>query len=314
MTTAFVFPGQGSQSVGMGKEVYENFAVARETFEEVNDALGEKLSTLVFEGPIETLSLTENTQPALMVTSLAILRVLEKESGKNIAQLCSYVAGHSLGEYSALAAAGALSLADTARLLRLRGRAMQEAVPAGKGGMAALLGVEYDIAAEIAAQASHGADSCQAANDNGGGQVVLSGTNGAIDRAITIAADKGVKRAIKLPVSAPFHSTLMQPAADKMRDALADTTIKAPSIPLIANVTAEETRDPEAIRRLLVEQVTGMVRWRESVITLHSKGVTNIVEIGAGKVLSGLVKRIEKEMNSVSLQTPADIDAFLQGL
>ncbi len=314
MTTAFVFPGQGSQSVGMGKEVYDAFPIARETFEEVNDALGEKLSQLIFEGPIETLSLTENTQPALMVTSVALFRVLAKESGKTLNELCSYVAGHSLGEYSALAVAGSLSLADTARLLRLRGQAMQAAVPAGKGGMAALLGVEYDMAAEIAAQASQGADSCQAANDNGGGQVVLSGTNGAIDRAITIAADKGVKRAIKLPVSAPFHSSLMQPAADKMRDALADTTIQAPSVPLVANVTAEETRDPETIRRLLVEQVTGMVRWRESVITLKNKGVENIVEIGAGKVLSGLVKRIEKDMNSVSLQTPADIEAFLKVL
>ena len=267
MSRAFVFPGQGSQTVGMGKEVAEAFPVAKHIFEEVDDALGQNLSKLIFEGPLDGLTLTENTQPALMATSLAILRVLEKEGNTMLANLCSYVAGHSLGEYSALAAANALTITDTAKLLRIRGKAMQEAVAPGEGGMAALLGLEFDVAMQIADKASNGEDMCQAANDNGGGQIVLSGTNAAIDRAIALAPEFGIKRAIKLPVSAPFHSAMMKPAADKMAEALSQVSVRAPSVPLIANITAEETSDPNQIRAQLVEQVTGMVRWRESVLT-----------------------------------------------
>jgi [acyl-carrier-protein] S-malonyltransferase len=313
MKKAFVYPGQGSQFIGMGKEVYDAFPVAREVFSEVDDPLNQKLSELIFSGDIADLTLTQNTQPALMAVSVAIHRVIEKESGKNIAALCDYVAGHSLGEYSALCAAGAFSLADTARLLRIRGDAMAKAVPAGKGGMAALIGVDFEKASEVA-QAASGAGSCQAANDNGGGQVVISGEMAAIDKAIEIAGQMGIKRAIKLPVSAPFHSILMQPAADKMRDALAEVKVNKPAVPLIANVTASDVTDPSEIRELLVSQVTGMVRWRESVITLKNKGVGKIIEVGAGKVLAGLVKRIEGEIEAVSIQTPQDIEAFITSL
>lgn len=310
MVKAFVFPGQGSQFVGMGKDVCEAFAEAKHVFQEVDDALGQNLSKIIFEGPMEDLTLTQNTQPALMAVSVAIMRVIEKQGGKDISKLCSYVAGHSLGEYSALCAAGSISLSDTAKLLRIRGNAMAEAVPAGQGGMAALIGVEFEQADEIAKAASD-VGPCQGANDNGGGQVVISGAMAAIDKAIEIAAAKGVKRAIKLPVSAPFHSAMMQPAAEKMREALANVAIKAPLVPLVANVTADIVSEPDNIRKLLVEQVTGMVRWRESVIFLKKQGVTEAVEIGAGKVLAGLVKRIEKEIETSSIQTPQDIESFI---
>lgn len=305
---AFIFPGQGSQFIGMGKEAADQYAEAREVFEAVDDALGQKLSRIIFEGPIEELTLTSNTQPALMATSIALLKVIEKQTGKTLPELCNYVAGHSLGEYTALCAAGAIELGDTARLLRIRGDAMQAAVPAGQGGMAALIGVDFQQADEIAKEAAKG-ETCQAANDNGGGQVVVSGAVGAIERVLEVAAAKGVKRAVKLPVSAPFHSDLMKPAADKMRDALAAVTVNAPSVPLIANVTAEEVTDPQKIRDLLVEQVTGMVRWRESIEKLHALGVEELFEIGAGKVLSGLTRRIESSLKSTSLQTPENVDA-----
>lgn len=311
MSKAFVFPGQGSQFVGMGKEVADNFPEAAHIFEEVDDALGENLSKLIFEGPIEELTLTQNTQPALMATSVAILRAIEKQGGKDISELCSYVAGHSLGEYSALCAANAISVADTARLLRIRGNAMAEAVPAGKGGMAALIGVDFEKADEIAKSVA-GSGLCQAANDNGGGQVVVSGEMAAIDKVVEVASEFGVKRAVKLPVSAPFHSELMAPAAKIMQEALAEVGVKSPSVPLIANVTADVVTDPDEIRKLLVQQVTGMVRWRESVITLKEQGVEQIVEVGAGKVLAGLTRRIDKELSSTSIQTPEDIEGFLK--
>jgi [acyl-carrier-protein] S-malonyltransferase len=308
--TAFIFPGQGSQTVGMGKALYENFSVAKEVFQEVDDALNQKLSAIIFEGPETDLTATSNTQPALMAVSIAVLRVLEKEGGFSLKDRAQYVAGHSLGEYTALTAAGSLTLSDAAKLLRIRGNAMQDAVPQGKGGMAALIGVEFDVAQEIAAKVTNGGV-CQAANDNGGGQVVLSGTSEAIDQAVLLAPQYGVKRALKLPVSAPFHSSLMEPAAKVMEEALAKTNILSPVVPLIANVTADEVIDPTTIRDLLVKQVTGTVRWRESVGTLKTKGVSKVVELGAGKVLANLVKRIDKEIEAVSIQTPEEIEAFL---
>lgn len=310
-TRAFVFPGQGSQAVGMGKELAAAFADAREVFQEVDDALNQKLSTLMFEGPEGDLTLTENAQPAIMAVSAAVMRVLHKQGGLDLANAAKFVAGHSLGEYSALQAAGSLTLADTARLLKLRGQSMQKAVPVGMGAMAALLGLNFEQAIEVAKEAMQD-QVCTAANDNADGQVVVSGHAQAVDRAIAIAAAKGAKRAVKLPVSAPFHCPLMQPAADAMRDALAATTIKAPIVPLVANVTASATSDPEAIRQQLVEQVCGTVRWRESVMYMKAQGVTDLVECGAGKVLAGLVKRIEKDMGAVSIGSPADIDAFLK--
>lgn len=312
MSIAFVFPGQGSQAVGMGKELAEAFSVAKHVFQEVDDALDQKLSDIIFSGPTETLTLTENTQPALMATSLAVLRVLEKEGKFHLKDRCAYVAGHSLGEYSALTAANAFTLSDAARLLRIRGNAMQKAVPAGKGSMAALLGVEFGAASAIAAKVSENGDICQAANDNGGGQVVLSGTATAIDRAIALASESGVKRAIKLPVSAPFHCKLMEPAAKIMEDALSEVVMHIPDVPLIANVTADEVTSPDEIKKLLVLQVTGTVRWRESMLALKAKGIHHIVEIGAGKVLGGLAKRIDSEMLVTSIQTPAEIEAFLK--
>jgi [acyl-carrier-protein] S-malonyltransferase len=309
MKTALLFPGQGSQTVGMGKEMAAQFACAREIFEEVDSALGQKLSAILFEGPQETLTLTENAQPAIMATSIACLRVLQKEYGFDVASRAAFVAGHSLGEYSALCAAGALTLADTARLLRLRGQAMQQAVPAGKGAMAALLGVDYAQASEIAAEAA-GGDVCAVANDNAPGQVVVSGSRAAVERSLEIAKAKGAKRAILLEVSAPFHCSLMAPASGVMAEALAGARIGTPCVPIIANVTAKAENNPEVIRQLLVDQVTGMVRWRESVQYLKEQGVARAIEIGAGKVLSGLTKRIAPEIESLNVGTPADVEAF----
>jgi [acyl-carrier-protein] S-malonyltransferase len=311
MSIAFVFPGQGSQAVGMGKALADAFAPARHVFDEVDDALGEKLSATIWEGPAETLTLTENAQPALMATSLAVLRVLEAEAGLDLQRNAAFVAGHSLGEYSALAAAGAFSLADTARLLRTRGRAMQKAVPVGTGAMAALIGLELEQVAAVATEAAQ-KQVCQAANDNGGGQVVVSGDKAAVERAVEIAKAKGAKRAIILPVSAPFHCALMQPAADVMAQALAAVTVKAPSVPVVANVLARPINDPAEIVRRLVEQVTGTVRWRECVSFMAGAGVTTFYELGAGRVLSGLVKRIAEGANGIAVGAPTDIDAFIK--
>jgi [acyl-carrier-protein] S-malonyltransferase len=306
MTAAFTFPGQGSQTVGMGKALADTFPVARAVFNEVDAALGEKLTAVIWDGPAETLQLTENAQPALMAVSLAALRVLEAEAGFSVARDAAFVAGHSLGEYSALAAAGSLTIADTARLLRTRGRAMQQAVPVGAGAMAALLGLDYEAAVAIAEEAAEG-EVCQAANDNGAGQVVVSGAKAAIDRAVEIAKAKGAKRAMLLPVSAPFHCKLMQPAADVMAEALAKVTIVKPVSPLVSNVLAAAISDPDEIRRRLVEQVTGTVRWRESIAYMSAQGVTRFFEIGAGKVLSGLVKRIAEGAVGIAVGGPADI-------
>nr|WP_295827856.1 ACP S-malonyltransferase [uncultured Azospirillum sp.] len=313
MTRAFVFPGQGSQAVGMGRELAEAFEVARHTFEEVDDALNQRLSRLMVEGPEADLTLTENAQPALMAVSIAVMRVLASEGGVDLSKHATFVAGHSLGEYSALCAAGAFSLGDTARLLKLRGQAMQKAVPVGKGAMAALLGADLDQAQAIAADAAQG-EVCSIANDNSVGQVVISGSADAIDRAIALAAERGLKRSVRLPVSAPFHCSLMQPAADAMAEALANVTISAPVVPVVANVTASAVSDPNAIRRLLVEQVTGMVRWRECVLYMKEQGVERLVEVGSGKVLAGLTKRIDKDLAAVSVGTPADVESFLKTL
>lgn len=309
MTRAIVFPGQGSQAVGMGKELAETSATARHVFQEVDEALGQNLSGLMFEGDAETLTLTENAQPALMAVSIAVLRTLEETTGLRVDQIASFVAGHSLGEYSALAATGAFSLADTARLLKLRGRAMQEAVPVGVGAMAALLGLDLAEAQEIAAEAAQG-EICTAANDNAPGQVVVSGHKAAVERAVAIASQRGAKRSVMLPVSAPFHCPLMAPAAAVMADALAQVDIRTPSVPLVANVTASAVTDPVDIRRLLVEQVTGAVRWRESVLFMRAHGVTELVELGAGKVLTGLAKRIDRELAARAVGTPSDIEAL----
>jgi len=311
MKRAFVFPGQGSQKIGMGKALAETFAEARAVFQEIDDVLGQKLSSLMFEGSEDDLKLTENTQPALMAVSMAVIRVLAGQGGFMIKDKAACVAGHSLGEYAALCAAESLTLSDTAQLLRLRGQAMQKAVPVGIGGMAALMGAEIDIAREIAAAAALD-EVCVAANDNAVGQIVLSGHLTAIDRALAIAAERGLRRSIKLPVSAPFHSPLMQPAADVMREALERVVVQAPVVPLIANVTAQPTQDPTEIRQLLVAQVTGTVRWRESVLFMKAQGVEQLVECGSGSVLAGLAKRIDKELPALSLQTPEDIEAFLK--
>lgn len=310
MATAFIFPGQGSQAVGMGKALYERFAVSKAVFDEVDAALGQKLSSLMFEGPSEQLMLTANAQPALMAVSLAALRALEAEKGVDLVRDVSYVAGHSLGEYSALAAAGAISITDTARLLRIRGDAMQKAVPVGLGGMAALIGATKEQALEVAAEAAQG-EVCELANDNGGGQVVISGHKTAIERAIPIAQAKGIRRAMPLPVSAPFHCSLMKPAAAAMEAALASARIVAPKVPLVANVMASAIVDPDEIRRRLVEQVTGSVRWAESMAYLGGKGVTRFVEIGSGKVLSGLVKRIVDGATAANIGSSDDINAYV---
>ena len=320
MTRAFIFPGQGSQAVGMGKTLAEAFAAARETFEEVDEALNQKLSKLMWEGPESDLVLTENAQPAIMAASLAVVRVLAREAGLDLAKHARLVAGHSLGEYTALAAAGAFSLADAARLLRIRGRAMQAAVPVGVGAMSALLGAEIAMAEEAAREAVAQAEPneknpvCVVANDNAPGQVVISGTAAAVARAGEIAKRLGAKRAMALAVSAPFHCPLMQPAADKMAEALAEVTIRPPAVSVVANVTAAEASEPETIRRLLVEQVTARVRWRESVLAFRGYGVETTVEFGGGKVLTGMVKRIDKELQTVTLDTPADIEAFAKTL
>jgi [acyl-carrier-protein] S-malonyltransferase len=309
MSAAFVFPGQGSQTVGMGKALAEAFAPARAVFEEVDAALSETLTTIMWEGPADKLTLTENAQPALMAVSLAVMRVLEAEAGVDLKRDAKFVAGHSLGEYSALAAAGAFSVSDTARLLRTRGRAMQQAVPVGTGAMAALLGMELDAATAVAAEAAQG-EICQAANDNGGGQVVVSGNKSAVERAIEIAKGKGARRAMMLQVSAPFHCALMKPAADAMAEALANTTVKSPVVPVVANVSARPVSDSGEIIRRLVEQVTGTVRWRECISFMAGAGVTTFHEVGSGKVLTGLLKRIAEGATGTAIGSPDEVAAF----
>jgi len=313
MVRALVFPGQGSQAVGMGRDLAAAFPVARHTFQEVDDALKQKLSKVMFEGPESELTLTENAQPALMAVSLAVMSVLEKEGDLDLPRHVALVAGHSLGEYSALAAADTFGLADAARLLKRRGLAMQRAVPVGEGAMAALLGLELEGAQEVAAAAAEG-EICAVANDNAPGQVVVSGHKAAVERAMKLGAERGARRSILLPVSAPFHCALMEPAAREMEEALAAVAMEAPAVPLIANVTAASVDEPEAIRRLLVEQVTGLVRWRESVLAMKDEGVDTVIELGAGRVLSGLVKRIDRDLAVMSVGTPAEIEPFLKTL
>ncbi len=313
MTRALIFPGQGSQAVGMGKDLYESFAEAREVFEEINESLGQNLSKLMFEGPEEDLNLTENTQPALMAVSMAVVQVLKKQGGIDFKTAAQFVAGHSLGEYSALTAAESFTIADAARLLKLRGQAMQKAVPVGIGSMAAILGPSFEDVQQIAADAA-GEDICTAANDNSVGQVVVSGHKDAVARAVEIATERGAKRAVVLPVSAPFHCALMGPAADAMQDALADTTIQAPIVPVVANVTAASTSNPDEIRKLLVDQVTGMVRWRESVLWMKDQGISEMVELGAGKVLCGLVRRIDRDISCANAGTPEEIENIIETL
>jgi [acyl-carrier-protein] S-malonyltransferase len=303
---AFVFPGQGAQTIGMGKALADAYPAAKAVFQEVNDALGEDLSSLIWEGDIAELTLTQNAQPALMATSLAVMRALEAEGVSVTA--ASFVAGHSLGEYSALAAAGAFTVADTARLLRIRGKAMQDAVPVGVGAMAALLGLDFEQARAVAKEAAQG-EVCEAANDNDPGQVVVSGHKAAVERAVEIAKAHGAKRALLLPVSAPFHCSLMGPAAAVMAEALDDVEIAAPAVPLVANVTASQVDEPREIRSLLVDQITGSVRWRESVAYMAAKGVTEVFEIGAGKALSGMVKRIDRDLNTTAVNGPEDVAA-----
>jgi [acyl-carrier-protein] S-malonyltransferase len=310
MSSAFMFPGQGSQAVGMGKALADSFLSAREVFAEVDAALDENLTKIIWEGPSDRLMLTENAQPALMAVSLAVMRVLEAEAGVDVARDAVFVAGHSLGEYSALAAAGALSVADTAWLVRTRGRAMQKSVPLGTGAMAALLGLDFDEAVAVAAEASQD-QICQAANDNGGGQVVISGNKAAVERAVEIAKARGARRAMMLPVSAPFHCALMQPAADIMAEALARTVIKMPVVPVVANIWAKPINDPAEIASALIAQVTGTVRWRESITFMGDAGVDTFYEVGAGKVLSGLVKRIAEGSHGSAIGTPQDIASFI---
>src|SRR5580704_6013235 len=313
MTRAFLFPGQGSQAVGMGKALAEAFAPARAVFEEVDDALSQRLSKIMWEGPESDLTLTENAQPAIMAASLAVMAVL-KHGGFDIARHARLVAGHSLGEYSALCAAGAFTLGDAARLLKIRGVTMQSAVPVGAGAMTALIGAEIDVAEAVAKEVAAAGGVCVVANDNAPGQVVVSGSKDALDRVPDIAKAHGIKRAIPLSVSAPFHCLLMQPAAEAMREALANVTILPPAIPVLANVTAAESAEPEMIRRLLVEQVTSRVRWRESMLALRALGVDTTVEMGGNKVLTGMMRRIDKDIQAIALDTPAEIEAFAKGL
>ncbi|WP_011581106.1 MULTISPECIES: ACP S-malonyltransferase [Chelativorans] len=312
MTIAFTFPGQGSQAVGMGRDLAEAFPEARDVFQEVDEALGQSLSKLMWEGPEEELTLTANAQPALMAVSLAAIRVMEK-AGLPLKDKVAYVAGHSLGEYSALAAAGTFSLLDTARLLRIRGNAMQAAVPVGEGAMAAIIGLETADVEDVCLKAANGSV-CQIANDNGGGQLIISGAKAAVEEAARLAGERGAKRAIMLPVSAPFHSALMEPAAVRMRDALAEVEKHAPSVPVIANVTVSPLSDPQEIAERLVEQVTGRVRWRETVEWFAQNGVDTLYEIGSGKVLTGLARRINRDLNALAVNTPADIEATLKAL
>jgi [acyl-carrier-protein] S-malonyltransferase len=309
MNRAFVFPGQASQAVGMGADLAAAFPAARELFEEVDDALSQRLSKLMFEGPGDELTLTENAQPAIVAVSLAVVRVLEREGGIRLPEKGRFVAGHSMGEYSALAAAGAFSVADAVRLVKRRGQAMQQAVPVGEGAMAALIGLDMDAAKEVAEEAAAG-EVCAPANDNAPGQVVVSGHRGAVERAVEIAAGRGARRAIMLPVSAPFHCSLMAPAADVMAEALAEVVMPPPSLALVANVTAAPVEDPDSIRSLLVQQVTAMVRWRESVLRMKREGVESLVELGAGKILSGLIRRIDRDLQAVNAGTPEEIEAL----
>ena len=313
MKRALVFPGQGSQTPGMGQALAEAFPAARLLFQEIDDALSQHLSRLMFEGPESELMLTENAQPALLAVSLAAMRVLANEAGFDIARQAAYVAGHSLGEYSALAAAGAFSAPEAARLVKRRGRAMQQAVPVGEGAMAALLGLDIEIAREVAIEAA-GRQICAVANDNSPGQIVVSGHKDAVERAIALATARGARRSIMLPVSAPFHCALMHPAAEIMAEALEEAALRPPGVPLVANVTAAPTRDPGEIKKLLVEQVTCMVRWRETVLLFAQNQVEEVVELGAGRVLSGLVKRIDRELAAVSVGTPAELDALVKRL
>ena len=314
MKRSLVFPGQGSQFIGMGKDVFNNFQSAKDVFLEVDEALKQNLTDLILNGEVDNLNLTENTQPALMIVSIAILRVLEKDFEQDISSLFSLSAGHSLGEYTALAATRSLSLSDTAKLLKIRGMAMQEAVPVGIGSMAALIGVDLEAAEQIALEASSESEPCGAANDNSNGQVVISGHKSAINRAIKIAKEKGAKRAIELSVSAPFHSVMMQHAAEVMERALKKVTFSAPILPIVANVTADLTQDIEEIKSLLIQQVTGRVRWRESVLKMKENGIEQLVEIGAGKVLNGLTRRIDKSLTAVSLETPEQIELFVKSI